>query len=351
YIWFNGFWAWDSWKHAASLAHYDAELAKDQIKQMYAFQEPNGFIPDCVFRDTAIENHNYRDTKPPLSAWAVWEIYEQEGDIVFLEEMYPKIKSQHDWWYTYRDHDQDGLCEYGSTDGSLIAAKWESGMDNAVRFDSSALLRNSEDAYSLNQESVDLNAYLYAEKGHLENMAKKLDKSNDIKRWQSEASSLKSKIQTQFFDDETSWFYDTSIDGNDLIKVKGCEGWIPLWAGAATQAQAESVKANVLDQNQFNTKVPLPTLVANHPSSKPAGGYWRGPTWLDQAYFGVKGLQRYGFQKEAQDLAYKLIHNAEGVLELGPPIRENYHPITGQGFESQNFSWSAAHYLLLLIDE
>lgn len=70
-----------------------------------------------------------------------------------------------------RDHDGDGLCEFGSTDGSLIAAKWESGMDNAIRFDDSKILKNSEGAFSLNQESVDLNAYLYAEKEYLSKLA------------------------------------------------------------------------------------------------------------------------------------------------------------------------------------
>lgn len=37
-------------------------------------------------------------------------------------------------------------------------------MDNAVRFDEAVLMKNNNKAWSLNQESVDLNAYLYAEK-------------------------------------------------------------------------------------------------------------------------------------------------------------------------------------------
>ena len=102
-----------------------------------------------------------------MSAWAVVKIYETDKDINFVKELYPKLKKYHYWWYANRDHDQDGLCEYGSTDGSLVAAKWESGMDNAIRFDDSTIVKNSEGAYSLNQESVDLNAYLYAEKKYL----------------------------------------------------------------------------------------------------------------------------------------------------------------------------------------
>ena len=349
-IWFNGFWAWDSWKHAAALAHYDTELAIEQVRLMYAFQEQNGFIPDCVFRDTSIENHNYRNTKPPLSAWAVWSIFEQTDDVDLLEEFYPQIVRQHNWWYSERDYDKDGLCEYGSTDGSLVAAKWESGMDNAVRFDNSELLKTSENAFSLNQESVDLNAYLFAEKGYLAKMASVLNKENDAKIFQENAKQLKSKIQQQFFDDESGWYYDTSIDGMKFIKTKGCEGWIPLWANAASDEQAAAVMQNMVNPALFNTKVPFQTLSADHPKFKPDGGYWRGPNWLDQAYFGVVGLKNYGFKLEAEKATFKLIHNAEGVLIKGLTIRENYQPITGEGLEAENFSWSAAHYLMLLID-
>ena len=75
-----------------------------------------------------------------------------------------------------QDHDGNGLCEYGSTDGSRIAAAWESGMDNAVRFDSAVIVKNGAFSYSFNQESVDLNAYLYAEKKHLASLADILGK-------------------------------------------------------------------------------------------------------------------------------------------------------------------------------
>src|SRR5699024_11618350 len=61
--------------------------------------DPDGFIPDDIFRNNQYEENNYRDTKPPLSAWAVWEIYTADGGRSFLEEMYPKLIKQHKWWY------------------------------------------------------------------------------------------------------------------------------------------------------------------------------------------------------------------------------------------------------------
>ena len=351
YEWFLGFWAWDSWKHATAVTHYNPELAKDQIRAMYGFQLDNGFIVDCIYRDTTIEKHNYRNTKPPLSAWAAWNIYKNDGDIDFIREIYPKIVKQHNWWYTFRDSDKDCICEYGCNDGTLVAAKWESGMDNAVRFDKSKMVKSAQTAFSLNQESVDLNAYLYAEKLYLAKMAKVVKSEKDLNIYTKQAEDLKFKIQNQFYDEKTGWFYDTSIDGKTFIDAMGCEGWLPLWANAATKEQAEAVKNNMINPHFFNTTVPFQTLSASHPSFKPDRGYWRGPNWIDQAYFGVVGLHNYGYHEDAYKATYKLIHNTEGVLSKGTSIRENYHPITGKGLEAKNFSWSAGHYLLLLINE
>ncbi|CAL2082778.1 Glycoside hydrolase, family GH63 lipoprotein precursor [Tenacibaculum sp. 190524A02b] len=351
YKWFNGFWSWDSWKHAVGLSYYNTTLAKKQMRLMFDFQMEDGFIVDCVFRDTLIEKHNYRDTKPPLSVWAVAKIFERDNDISFVKEMYPKLKKYHEWWYLKRDHDKDGLCEYGSTDGSLVAAKWESGMDNAIRFDSAQMLKNQEGAYSMNQESVDLNAYLYAEKMYLATLAKSIGKVFDATKLEEEATLLKIKIQEQFFDEEDGWFYDTNLEGNNFIKGEGSEGWTALWAKVATQNQAEKVKNKMMNPKKFYTKVPFQTMSADHEKFNPLKGYWRGPNWLDQAYFGVKGLRNYGYNEEANKATLQILEGAEGVLQKGKSIRENYHPITGKGLNAKNFSWSAAHIIMLLMKD
>jgi putative isomerase len=350
YEWFNGFWSWDSWKHAVGLSYYDLRLAKEQVKLMFKFQTEDGFVADCVYRDTTIEAHNYRDTKPPLSAWAVAKIYEKDKDLEFVKYMYPKLKKYHYWWYNKRDHDQDGLCEYGSTDGSLIAAKWESGMDNAIRFDNSKILKNEKEAYSLDQESVDLNAYLYAEKLFLAELSEALN-NGDASQYKNDADILKTKIQTQFYDKNDGWFYDTNLEGNKFIKGEGSEGWTALWANAATQQQAEAVKNKMMNPEKFYTKVPFQTMSADHEKFDPLKGYWRGPNWLDQAYFGVKGLHNYAFHEEADKAAMQILEGAEGLLGKGKSIRENYHPLTGEGLHAKNFSWSAAHVIMLLMNE
>ena len=346
---FYGFWSWDSWKQAVALVRFNPELAKSNLYSMFQYQNKMGMVADCVYFDA--KENNWRNTKAPLATWAVLEIYKKTKDIDFVREMYPKLVKYHKWWYQYRDNDQNGLCEYGSTDGSLIASKWESGMDNAVRFDDSKMLKNNEHGWSMDQESVDLNAYLFAEKEYLAELAGLIENKEDENRYKTESKNLKERIAIDFWDAKTGFFYDRAIGTGELLTVQqGPEGWIPLYTKIATATQTNAVQKILCDTTKFATKVPFPTLVADHAKFNPLEGYWRGPVWLDQAYFGIKALKNYGFKREADKLTQKLLHNTEGLLQ-DAPIRENYHPITGKGLNAKHFSWSAAHYLLLLSDE
>ncbi len=346
---FNGFWAWDSWKHAVALSTFNPELAKDQIRAMFDFQDEFGMIADAVFRDQRFEQNNWRNTKPPLAAWAVYKVFKQTGDKEFVRELLPQLNNYHEWWYLYRDHNHNGLCEFGSTDGTKIAAAWESGMDNAVRFDEAVVLQNDKNAWSFNQESVDLNAYLYAEKQFLTKLASAVDEELAIIR--PSVTELKKKLSTTFYDTTSAYFYDHNFQSGDLVKAIGPEAWIVLWSKAASQEQASAVVEKLMSPDHFNTFCPFPTLSASHPKFKPEEGYWRGPVWLDQAYFALVGMRSYGFEQEADELQEKLFQNASGLLDAEISIRENYHPTSGKGLNAHHFSWSAAHLLLLLSEE
>lgn len=349
YCGFFGVWSWDSWKHASATALFNPELAKNEIRCLFDYQAENGMIPDYVSRFK--ERINWRDTKPPLAAWAVMNVYENTGDKAFVEEMFDKLYKYHQWWYTDRDHDKNGVCEYGSTDGTLIAAAWESGMDNGVRFDEAEMLKNEpENAWSMNQENICLNSFLYAEKGYLAKMAQMLGKNELADKLTQEAKALKEHIQTKMFDPETGFFYDTRIGTGEFIKVMGAECWLPLWAGIATPEQARQVLDKMLNPTKFNSTVPLGTLEISHLRFRPTRGYWRGPVWIDQVYFGVMGLRKYGFDKEADMFVRKYIANAQGLLTDGP-IHENYNPLTGETLNCPNFGWSSAVTLRMLLNQ
>lgn len=338
---FVGFWAWDTWRFSAALAKFDPELAKDNIRAMFDYQQPDGMIIDCIYTDPA--ENNARDSKPPLVSWAVDEIFTHANDTAFISEMYPQLMVYYKWWYNKRDHNRNGMCEYGSTDGTLEAAAWESGMDNAIRFDDAKMLKNNgaEDAWSMDQESVDLNAYLALECKLLKKFASILGVTFD-------GPDYSSQVADYFFDKEKGFFFDRRLKDGSFIQEPGCEAYTPLWTEVATADQVKAMLPLLTDTAKFSTYIPFPTVAADNPKYNPRG-YWRGPIWLDQTYFAIRGLRNYGYNKMADEYTLQVFDRLQGLKE-GAPIHENYGTHTGELLKAPHFSWSSSHLLMLYDD-
>lgn len=338
---FVGFWAWDTWRFSAALAKFDPELAKDNIRAMFDYQQPDGMIIDCIYTDPA--ENNARDSKPPLVSWAVDEIFTHTNDTAFISEMYPQLMAYYKWWYNKRDHNHNGMCEYGSTDGTLEAAAWESGMDNAIRFDDAKMLKNdgAEDAWSMDQESVDLNAYLALE-------CKLLKKFAGILGVTFDGPDYSNQVADYFFDKEKGFFFDRRLKDGSFIQEPGCEAYTPLWTEVATADQVKAMLPLLTDTAKFSTYIPFPTVAADNPKYNPRG-YWRGPIWLDQTYFAIRGLRNYGYNKMADEYTLQVFDRLQGLKE-GAPIHENYGTHTGELLKAPHFSWSSSHLLMLYDD-
>ncbi|MGF1901977.1 alpha-glucosidase [Aliivibrio sifiae] len=442
--WFSGnqTWPWDTWKQAYAMAHFNPEVAKDNIRAMFAYQIQAddkvrpwdaGFIPDLLAYNTSPErggdggNWNERNTKPSLAAWAVMEVYKTTEDKAWLEEMYPKLVAYHNWWLRNRDNNGNGVPEYGASrdkahntdSGDMLftvergdkkeelagldkyqeiiksgdydhieipaqtAASWESGRDDAAAFgfidkdqldayvanggkrsDWEVKFAQNRDkdgtllGYSLLQESVDQASYMFSDNQYLAQMADILGKDTDAKEFCEKADKLATYINTCMFDEGTGFFYDIRIEDKPLAngcagkpiveRGKGPEGWSPLFNKAATQANADAVVKVMKDTSEFNTYIPLGTAALSSPAFGP-DIYWRGRVWVDQFYFGLKGMESYGYRDDAVEMAGAFFDHADGLVGDGP-IRENYNPLTGDQQGAPNFSWSSAHLYMLYND-
>ncbi|MEO2267356.1 alpha-glucosidase [Pseudoalteromonas sp. YIC-656] len=259
---------------------------------------------------------------------------------------------------------------------ALTAASWESGRDHAATFgfisniqlkeyistggnrsdwevQLAPVFRANGDlaGFVIDQESVDQSSYFANEAKRLSELAKDIGDIDLHKRMAQEYATLKIAIQECMFSDEHGFFFDvyTKHHGNQCQAIAqrgmGPEGWSPLFNGIATDEQAAQVRKIMLDEQHFNTRVPLGSAAKSNPAFG-ADIYWRGRVWLDQVYFGLKGLSDYGYDSDARMLAAKLLNNGDGILDSAP-IRENYNPLTGEQQGAPNFSWSAAHLYLM----
>lgn len=338
---FVGFWAWDTWRFCGATAKFAPELAKSSIRAMFDYQQEDGMVIDCIYTDP--RENNARNSKPPLVSWAVDEIYNRTGDRSFLAEMYPKLLKYYKWWFQKRDHDRNGMCEFGAADGTIEAAAWESGMDNAIRFDNAKMLRNNgfSDAWSLDQESVDLNAYLALECKYLRKFAKILGADFD-------GPDYSSQMADYFFDKHINFFCDRRLSDGSFIEEPGCEAYTVLWTKMATQAQVDSMLPTLLDPKKFSTYIPFPTIAADNSKYDPHG-YWRGPIWLDQTYMAIRGLRNYGYNELADKYTLQVFNRLQG-LKQDAPIHENYSAHTGERLKAPNFSWSSSQLIMMYDD-
>ncbi|MCJ8268708.1 MAG: hypothetical protein MJK04_04810 [Psychrosphaera sp.] len=205
----------------------------------------------------------------------------------------------------------------------------------------------------MNQESVELNSYLAKEKRILAKMADALGHTKQANLLSKQAIELAKRVNACFYDENSGFYYDRLITKNSqdcegkllTARGRGPEGWSPLWANIADKDKAAKVVAVMLDKKEFNTHIPLGTAALTNPAYHP-DIYWRGRVWLDQVYFGIKGLKNYGYDKQANLLLNKLLNNAKG-LKNDSAIRENYNPETGAVQGATNFGWSAAHLYML----
>ena len=74
--------------------------------------------------------------------------------------------------------------------------------------------------------------------------------------------------------------------------------------------------------------------------------YWRGPVWINIDWLLMRGLERYGFDEHAAHLRQTIVDlcRDEGFYEY-------FDPTTGTGHGSDFFSWTAALFLDLALDD
>ena len=117
--------AWDLAFHCVTLAHVDAEFAKQQLILLCRewYMHPSGQLPAYEW--------SFSDVNPPVHAWAALTVFTIDGrrDHEFLERIFHKLLINFTWWINRKDVEGNNAF----TGGFL-------GLDNIGPFDRSALL-------------------------------------------------------------------------------------------------------------------------------------------------------------------------------------------------------------------
>ncbi len=395
-------WNWDSGFIAIGYAHYDQRKAQQEVAALFSHQWPNGMLPQIVFNPNALGNYFPEPdfwqvpdgrltsgiTMPPIHATTCRHIYERAQNRAvakdFIKFMYPRLTALHRYLYRERDPDQSGLV--------YIRHPWESGLDNSPAWDRPlkniqlnrrdlpiyrrkdlkhgvpADQRPSDQDYDRYVYLVDLfrrlgydekqirmecsfivtdvlfNSILCQANRDLLQIARILNQ--DTAEVQSWVETTSSAISERLWCPECTQFESVDMVAGQRLHVSTAAGFLPLFGSAASKEQAKRIYKTIdsiafcaLHQGNCFT-VPNYDMTRSDFDSR---NYWRGPVWININWMISQGLKKYGYVEKSDAMKKDMIQ-----LPIRFGFHEYFDSLSGKGYGSDAFSWTAALFLDLV---
>lgn len=217
----------------------------------------------------------------------------------------------------------------------------ESGFDTTFRF---GPFGGSTEDYA----PVCLNALLFKDESDLAWMAEQLGRADDATKWRAQAETRRAAMNRYLWDPQKGMYFDYDFATGKRSTYNYLITFYPLWAGAASAAQAQQVEAHL---GLFEKKGGLAM------STTDSGEQWDLPYgWAPTTWLAVKGMADFGDMKDASRVAREFMTTVRDNFDCEGAIREKYNVVTGSstfhataGY-SQNvvgFGWTNAVYLEL----
>jgi neutral trehalase len=182
----------------------------------------------------------------------------------------------------------------------------------------------------------------------LADMCSSMGEENHAAQYRQRATTALESLERKCWDDASGFFYSVDAITGEVFPEITISGLFPLILDGDNRKLDRLVREHVLNEHEFWLPYPFPSVAKSSTHFNPKGSLmllWRGPTWISMSWYIVKGLQQHGFTDAATQATRKL---AEMVGRAG--FREQYNPLTGQGYGAKNFGWSTLVADLLLGD-
>lgn len=256
------------------------------------------------------------------------------------------------------NHAVDGyqLSRYGDRDiGYSQSSELESGWDMTSRF------YNRCDQFL----PVDLNAYLYKYEKDFSQAAELLGDKKEAQSWMAKAKRRKAEMDTYMWDEQTGFYFDYGYAYKRISSFLSLAGFVPLWAGIASPAQAKKMVAmlpkfespyglTITAKESLAQAVDLSNIDARyHPAINQIilPKQWDYPNiWSPLEYLAVIGLLRYGYINDAKRIMIKSVTAHGNAFAKHKTFFEKLNGITGDTGEGalyedqKGFGWTNATF-------
>jgi glycogen debranching enzyme len=159
------------------------------------------------------------------------------------------------------------------------------------------------------------------------------------------AGATAAAMEERLWAEQESAYLDFDVVAGRHIPAVTAAAFTPLFGGVPSPERATRMRARL---DGFRVKAGAGSVVAGLAPDDPAfqpSLYWRGPIWININWLLRHGLQGYGFEDEG-----RLIR--AGIIELARRggFREHYNPLTLEGQGAEQFAWTAALVLDLVLE-
>jgi neutral trehalase len=228
---------------------------------------------------------------------------------------------------------EGGLFHYDTDNREgdwLQQVKYESGWDNSVRFD-----RGIVELWP-----ADLNAYMVMFYEAMAWIAERL--TEDPGSWREKREHLAARIEERLWSEDLQSYCDFNRMTGKFTGVLSPASFVPLFAGISSAERAAHMAKLAADPERFFPGMPT----VSYDNREYSRDMWRGPCWLNSAYFAIKGLKRYGHDEVADHIRETIL----GWCAREGELREYYDAKTGEGLAAVGFGWTAAFVIELILD-
>ncbi len=316
-------------------------------------------------------------------------------------ELYEKTLLWHGWWMKERRDEKTGMI--------YVVHPWESGRDNSIDFDGGMKgVRVAQQGSAIKNKRRDTNFVDNSQRPTEEDYKKFLTilenhKSKDwdykemrrgpfcvtdvgiffillrahhdllflAEKWNDKAAQVKLRQWIKEMEASSVFYWNAKIKSfaaknlltDEFSEVISNSAFL-FWYSKLSAKEEMSEKSKVMLENLKLISEQAEFLV---PSADPRHGkfdpkrYWRGPVWAIMNFMIAKGLSKglgerlsEGVSKKAEvteEFFHKKIKgDTLGVIEKSA-FYEYYSPVDGSPLGGQRFSWTAAIYLAMVLDE
>ncbi len=355
-FWDDTIWIWDTC--------FMALFCKYSPREFPGVESLNNFY--VPLHGNAYEEGTYplniqHPDNPPLFAWVEYENFLFNGNEQHVKKLLTEQKylQKHFEWFnevepgwsfkSQAEHRKKSApVKIRKVENGYYWGGVQSGMDNTPR------KRHGLWIDAISQQAL---SALY-----ISRMAEKIGRADMAERWKTRYSELKNTINEFYWNEEDGIYYDLDPETMEHLKVKTPASFWPMLAEVPTPEQAERMVKHVQDPNTFGGKRPWPSVARSDPAyTEPDGKYWRGGIWLPIAYMGTKALEKYGYYKEADENAEKLLaqmfrtyrdYNPNTIWECYSPTRDapGKHKDGNRVVRPDFCGWSALGPIALFIE-